>query len=192
MPNQNSPDFASSLEVAQALTDMSTADLLRLKQSAKLRSFGLTAVDWEDLISEAISRTLAGSRRWPRSIPFVAFLMQTVRSVASEEWRRLQKEQVTTESQLMAGDMETPIAISDLAITLIHPEREAIARHALKEIEMLFNADSEALEVLHGLAKGMTPSEVQSEANLTPIQYASAQKRIRRCLARNFLTGDQT
>src|SRR4051812_46898907 len=97
-------DLASPREVETALTRLSSADLVRIKQLAKLRAAGLTTVDWQDLLNGAISRMLAGTRRWPKSVPLVAFVAQTMRSVASEEWRRLDQDREILESDLTPTD----------------------------------------------------------------------------------------
>lgn len=178
--------FASIKELASALTALSTADLLRVKQIAKLRCVGLNSVTWEDLINEAVTRALSGTRRWPRTVPFVAFLAQTIRSVASEEWRRHDHEQTTLETDLGFDGTETSITLADFAVDLIDPEREVIARKTLGDIEVLFLDDNEAWAILRGFAEGVTPEQIQSSESLTKTQYASAQKRIRRRLARYF------
>jgi hypothetical protein len=60
------------------------------------------------------------------------------------------------------------------------PEREVIARRTLERIFTLFENDKNALAVLRGLGEGSNPAEIQRVNNITPQQYASAQKRIRR------------
>lgn len=186
-------DLASTQEAALTLRDLSQADLLRLKQIAKMRSSGLASLDWEDLVNEAVARVLAGTRRWPKSVPFIAFMAQTIRSVASEEWRRLDQAQVTLESEMASTDDGEPItSLADIAANPIHPEREVIARRTLREIEALFVDDAEAHQVLSGLAQGLAPAEIQTDSGMSPIQYASAQKRIRRGLARQFSVKDET
>ena len=180
--------FASTEELSSALTALSTADLLRVKQIARLRCVGLSSVTWEDLINEAVTRSLAGTRRWPRAVPFVAFLVQTIRSIASEEWRRRDHEQTTLETDLGFDEAETPMTLADFAVDLIDPEREVIARKTLGDIEALFLDDNEAGAILRGFAEGAMPEQIQSSASLTKTQYASAQKRIRRRLARYFAT----
>nr|WP_276978022.1 hypothetical protein [Ferrimicrobium acidiphilum] len=176
---------ATTAEVAAALAALSGADLVRLKRIAQLRSAGLSTVTWEDLINEAIVRSLTGTRRWPPSIPFIAFLAQTIRSIASEEWRRLDHEQTRVEADLGFGEDDDQ-SMADLAVDHIGPERNAIARKTLNDIELLFHDDDAAKAILHGFAQGATPKQVQSSASLTPTQYASAQRRIRRRLARHF------
>lgn len=173
-----------------ALARLSSADLLRIKQLARLRAAGLTRVDWQDLLNEAITRMLAGTRRWPKSVPLVAFLAQTMRSVASEEWRRLDQDGEVLESDLPPTDQGPPVALAEIAVNPIDPERETLARRTIEEIQHLFQDDDEAREVLNGMARGLTPEEIQSEARMSETRYASAQKRIRRRLARHFLTAE--
>jgi DNA-directed RNA polymerase specialized sigma24 family protein len=176
---------ANTAEVVAALAALSNADLVRLKQIAQLRSAGLFTVTWEDLVNEAAVRSLAGARRWPRSIPFIAFLAQTMRSIANEEWRRLEHEQTSVETDLGSGENDDQ-QIANLAVDHLTPERDVIARKTLNDIELLFHDDQEAKAILHGFAQGATPEQIQASASLTPTQYASAQRRIRRRLAHHF------
>lgn len=187
---QATDDFASVSEVALALANLSKADMTRIKQIAKLRSAGLDVMGWEDLLNESLQRMLEGVRRWPKSVPFIAFLAQTVRSVASDEWRRLRAENTGRESDLGLHADGSERSLADLAVNPIDPEREVVARRSLEEIEALFADDSEALGVIHGLAQGSTPQEVQHDGAMNSTQYASAQKRIRRRLSRLHLTKD--
>jgi DNA-directed RNA polymerase specialized sigma24 family protein len=181
-------DLASTTDVATALLSLTDADTVRLKRIAQLRTAGLVAIEWKDLINEAVSRALGETRRWPRSVPFIAFLAQTMRSIANEEWRRLHQEKVTLESDLGSSHSEGELMTLDvLAENAVHPEREVLARKTLEEIEALFKDDLEALATLNGLAGGLTPYEIQIKGGMSQTQYASSQKRIRRKLAREFL-----
>ncbi len=176
---------ATTAEVAAALAALSDADLVRLKRVAQLRSAGLNVITWEDLVNEAVARSLAGARVWPLHIPFIAFMAQTIRSIASEERRRVEHEQTSAETDLRSSeDDDHPIA--DRAVNDITPEREVIARRTLSAIEGLFQDDQEATAILQGFAEGATPEQIQASAALTPTQYASAQRRVRRRLARHF------
>lgn len=177
-------DVASREEVVQALQSLSKADLLRLKQLAKLRCVGLHVMDWEDLLNEAITRILAGSRRWPRQVPFLAFMAQTFRSIASEEWRRLELANTTSESDL--GDSHDSRALESAALDPIHPGREVLARKALEEIEALFQGDPSAMAILQGFAQGYTPDEIMGQNGFSSTQYATLQRRIRRKLSKHF------
>lgn len=180
----SSESFFSCEEAVQALTNLSVADLARIKQIAKLRSIGLVSMDWEDVVNESISRMLAGSRRWPRSVPFIAFMAQTIRSVASEEWRHPDHNMLISESQLFSAEDGPPVELADISINPIHPEREIAARSALEEIELIFKEDKVAITLLRAMAQGFSPEETQAAAGITETEYLSAQKRIRRCLNR--------
>jgi DNA-directed RNA polymerase specialized sigma24 family protein len=187
MPSQQLDDLASVEEAAHALRRISRTDLLRLGEIARMRAIGLPSVDWEDLLNEALTRVLSGTRRWPRTVPFIAFLAQAIRSVAGDEWRRLARSHVTSDSDLASGEADDFTALSgELATDGIDPEREVVARATLQQIDDLFMDDAEAQHVLMGLAQGMEPAEVQTGSNMSATQYATAQKRIRRRLARHF------
>jgi len=80
--------IASLKEVSAALAKLNSADMVRLAQFARLRAMGISSADWEDLLHEAIQRALSGSRKWPKKITILAFLLGTIRSVASEFRRK--------------------------------------------------------------------------------------------------------
>jgi DNA-directed RNA polymerase specialized sigma24 family protein len=179
-------ETASVEEAAAQLATMSKADLIRLEQFARLRTAGLPVLDWEDLLHEAIDRILSGSRKWPKSIPFVAFMCGTMRSIASEFWRdRSTKQEITMTDLAPKRDSEAN-ALDHIADEHPDPEREASARELLKTIRALFEDDADALAVLQGLAIGAAPKEILRNGDMTPKAYASAQKRIRRTIARAF------
>jgi DNA-directed RNA polymerase specialized sigma24 family protein len=68
---------------------LSEFDLLRLKTIARLYARGLPPdVMWEDLLQEALTRVLTGSRRPPYGVALVAFVAGIMRSLKSEHWRR--------------------------------------------------------------------------------------------------------
>jgi len=183
-PTEN---YASAQEVAGALVTLSSANKARLRYAAHLRSIGLIGVSWEDLLSEAAARALSGTRRWPKDVPFVAFMMQTVRSIASEEWHRLSTRGETLESDLQAtDDNQEGSVLAEIVLDTVTPERVAQARSALREIEGLFIDDPDALSVFRGLALGHSPEETQVQAGMSAVSYASTQRRIRRTLANHF------
>lgn len=173
---------------AAALAALSDADLLRLKRFAELRSLRLPLMSWSDLLNEAIARVLDGSRCWPPDVDFVVFMLQSIRSIASEQWRRIERTPVTREADLSAGESSNTerASLDDVGRTEVNPEREVLAERTVQDVMAIFRADRQATAILEGLAEGDTPADIQRRAGMTPIQYASAQRRIRRTLARTF------
>jgi DNA-directed RNA polymerase specialized sigma24 family protein len=179
--------------VAAALATLSDADLLRLKHFAQLRSLRLPLLNWSDLLNEAIVRALDGSRLWPPDVDFIVFLLQSIRSIASEQWRRIQRAPVTREADLApadSGNIERA-SLDELGRHELTPEREVLAAFALRDVMTIFRADQHANAILEGLAEGDSPTDIQHRTGMTPIQYASAQRRIRRALARAFPDGGE-
>ena len=158
------------------------ADLLRLQRFAQLRAPLAPSMDWQDLLQEAIARILDGRRQWPRSIDFMAFMRQTIRSIASERRRReLRKPE--------HAEFDDEQMIDSALSSAGQPERVVATSNLLEEIHTLFANDPEVLAVLSGIAADESPKEIQSRSGMSTTQYASAQKRIRRGLTRAFPNG---
>jgi DNA-directed RNA polymerase specialized sigma24 family protein len=162
---------ATRQELETALARLSTEELTKLQVLASVRATGLAHMDWADLLQEAIVRALSGSRAWPRDVPLLAFLAQTMRSVANESWLGMQRADAAF------------VEIESADAQPLDPEREAAAAEALQRLNALFVGDPDTLAVLEGMALGSAPAEIQRQYAITPQRYAAAQKRIRRRLA---------
>lgn len=186
-----SDNIASPAEVAQALRELADADLLRLQEYGRLRTLGMPWMNGADLFHEAIARALGGDRRWPRDVAFVAFLRESMRSIAHEEMRRRIEGPVLTQSELgTARSAEEPDPFENIGDERAGPEREVAARQALEVIYSTFAHDANALAVLAGMAQGLAPDEICKAAQISITEYQTAQKRIRRRLARTESGGE--
>ncbi len=179
-------DVATLEESAAALRRLSDGELRRLEQLARLRAIGLHAVDWRDLLHEAIARLLDGSRRWPLDVSLVVFLRETMRSIASDHWRRLEESVVMAEAELGVHEETGEGALDNATDPVASPERRTSAAETLIRIEEAFKGDEDALKVMTGMAAGKTPREIREEVGMNEKRYASTQRRIRRRLAREF------
>ena len=174
-------DVATVEECVEGLRQLSDDDLRRLEQVARIRAMGLHAVDWDgDLLHEAIGRMLDGRRKWPRGVSLVTFLVQTVRSIASDHWRRLENPSVRTESEVATDGASISGVVGNAPDVAMQPERRAIAAEALAAFEGLFADDEDALRVIDGIASGKSPSEIQEETGMDATRYATTRRRIRR------------
>ena len=181
--------LATKDEIAAELRCLSDADLRRLERIARIRVTGLHAVDWQDLLNEAIVRLLDGSRRWPREVPLVVFLRETMRSIASEYWRRLKAPVIVSDSEANADSLTGGGIVDNTADWTTQPERRASAEEILGLIEQELADDADALQVIDGMVRGKSPRTIQEEVCMNATRYASTQRRIRRRLARMFPDG---
>ncbi len=175
--------------VESAWRGLSAQDHIRLKRIAQVRAFGLPDMEWQDLVQEAVTRTLSGSRKWPSDVPFLAFLAQTMRSIANEQWLLRNRRNEVSQSDFSEGEKQESAIfgyLDSVAVDHISPERQLLATRAITDLENYFAEDAEALLLLRGIAEGSTPVELQQAYGLTKTKYESAQKRIRRKIAKGI------
>lgn len=181
-------DVATPDEVADALGALSPVEIARMNMIARIRARYAPGLEWRELLHDAIDKALSGKRKWPRHLPFLVFMRETMRSQASEHRRKAAFGLVTTEADLPArADRDS--VIGQVPSPVPSQERDVFARQMLSQVLSLFECDTAALAVLDGLARGLDPAEVQKNAGITATQYASAQKRIRRGLVHAFPEG---
>jgi DNA-directed RNA polymerase specialized sigma24 family protein len=174
----------SPAETALARALVTATDLLRLKAIARLHARGLPPdVGWDDLLQEAFARFIGGSRRQPEGVAIVVFLAGVMRSLKAEHWRRVVQE--TREPLFMPGVRELD------ADSRHDPERALIAWQELSTVERLFADDPLALQIVAGLAEGLSAEEIRRAHDIPKIDYESARRRMRRILLREGLTCGQ-
>lgn len=174
---------------AQALArNLVTAmDLLRLKSVARLYARGLPPeIGWSDLLQEAFTRVLDGSRTCPEGLPMVPFLAGVMRSIRTEHYRRARRHlahlpQIRVELD-PGGDLAPGEA--DRAADL---ERSLMAMDLLTEIYRLFADDPRSLQIIEGLFEGLSPEQIRAKYDMSKTDYDSTRKRMRRTLLREGL-----
>jgi DNA-directed RNA polymerase specialized sigma24 family protein len=175
-------------ETALALNLIGRMDFLRLKSIARWHARGLPPdVTWDDLLQEAITRVLVGSRRQPQGVKMVAFLAGIMRSLRAEHWRRARHGPGSADSLRIdhKRDLSKEPALRDSAPD---PEQSLMAREELCAIEGLFAGDIVALRIIAGLAEGRSAAQIRDAAGISKTDYDSARRRIRRALLREGLT----
>jgi DNA-directed RNA polymerase specialized sigma24 family protein len=174
-------------ETALALELVTELELLRLKTLARWYGRGLPPdVTWEDLLQEALTRILVGSRQASAHVPTVAFVAGVMRSLRSEHFRRVGRRNSARRSPSSSSSADDLHA--KLAEWTPGPENALVAEQELTAIRGLFRDDPTAWAIIDGLAGGLTAEEIRSAAGLTETEYASARKRMRRRLLEEGLT----
>ena len=130
-------------EASERLTELlSSREAVRLELVARRLVRGRQQP--EDLLQEAFVRTLGGQRRWPRSVGAVAFVVQTMRSIAYD-WNTEAKRQVVHPPDddvpsLAATPAEIAEAMSEERFLLQQlqddPEVHALAEALIAEWDM--------------------------------------------------------
>jgi RNA polymerase sigma-70 factor (ECF subfamily) len=175
-------------QTALALNLVSKMDLLRLKAIARVYARGLaTQVTWEDLLQEALTRVIAGSRRKPEGITMVAFVAGILRSLRADYMRRATRESGGTDALHLNHERGSSRAIS-LMDPAPGPERTLTARQELHLIRKLFADDQPVLQIIDGLADGLSAEQIRVATGRSKIEYDSARKRMRRVLLREGLS----
>ena len=176
-------------ETALALNLVTETDLLRLKAIARLHARGLPAdVSWDDLLQEAFARVISGSRRKPEGISMVVFLSGVMRSLRSEHWRRAQLQSRNPYApRTLLRDSHTSQELEPTDPTP-DPERSMIAWQEMARVNRLFADDPLALQIVLGLAEGLSPEEIRKMSGISKTDYDSARRRMRRALLREGLT----
>ncbi len=175
-------------ETALALRLIGEIDLLRLKTIARLYARGLPPdVAWDDLLQEALTRVLVGSRKQPEGVTMVAFLAGIMRSLKAEHWRRSRKGAASPDVLQIDAVNEGPreLALQDQAPG---PERSLSAQQEIIAIKQLFAKDHVALKIIDGLGHGLSAEQIRVAAGLSRTVYDSARRRMRRTLLREGLT----
>jgi DNA-directed RNA polymerase specialized sigma24 family protein len=183
------PQELPQTPAAQALalklvTDM---DLLRLKAVARLYARGLPPeVGWADLLQDAFTRVLDGSRKCPEGLPMAAFLAGVMRSIRAEHCRRARKTAARLPQMLAQFELRDDPE-SEAGDPTPDPERSLIAMQLLSEIQRLFADDLQAQQVIEGLFEGLSPDQICARYGMSKTGYDSTRRRMRRALLREGL-----
>jgi DNA-directed RNA polymerase specialized sigma24 family protein len=166
-------------DIAAAIRALSDTDLLRLQALARLWTRGMPgSLGWADVMQEAITRALDGSRKWPPGVPILAFLSGVMRSICDDHWRF-----EVREAKVIVRDADAAEFGAD-DTSAADPERVVAAAQALSDIYQLFVNDKAALTIIAGLADGLTAAEICKTYGMTERDYDTTRKRMRRALLR--------
>src|SRR5258706_8910781 len=105
-------EYATDEEVVATVRALSDADHIRVARVASFRARALAGSGLghtaDDLVQEAIARTLKGKRHWRKSVTFVTHLTKTIRSIsnhhATDELRSGAALFGTSEEAILGGD----------------------------------------------------------------------------------------
>ena len=169
-------------ETSQALSDLSDADMLRLGKISHRFSRG--RIDPDDLLQRAFVALLSGDRKWPRDIDLMCFMVGTIRSLASSQFKSLSHSPElhlvgTAEDDTIEDPMETTIPTPEPnaeQCLISEQETKAICEAVLK----IFEDDEIAKVIVEGTMEGIPAEDLRELTGLDQTAYNSKKRLIRR------------
>ncbi len=175
-------EYATDEEVVAAIRSLTNADGVRLGKIARFRARGLAGLGLglsaDDLLQEAIKRTLGRTRRWRKKVPFVMHLSKTIRSISSHAPDELKGGVVVP-----AASTRIPTAGSTASRSssrLGTRSAPLLSLNSSRRSRRSSQTTPEVALVLDGLASGMKGPEIQHDLQITETQYETIMTRLRR------------
>jgi len=178
-------------QVVAAVDGLTALDRARL---AKVEQRHLTGTDFAagDLVQEAVCAAMFEEKRCPHTTPFIAFLAQSMRNIASRRRKGLKRHvpiaggatQDEVDDDL---DDDTPGAEDQV----IQAEQERRAAEVWAVLGPLYAVDEEVSLVLLGWEEDMRGKELREFAGVTQDRLDYIIKKIRRIAARHYPEGWQ-
>lgn len=201
-PHDLPDNTATPDDVRQAIEALSKEETYRLRKAADILIGGTEYQASVEIINEAIVRTISAAnggngRRWPKDVPFMAYMIQTIKGLANDS-RESSAQTKTDHIEAMAVDGlsaeevlgRLELCHPDIVTTVIEfeetQERQDRAKSAADKIDAHFSGDSEITWIIMGHKDGQSPAEIRELAEMTETQYNSARRRFRRGLEKLF------
>lgn len=204
LADHETKQIATAEQIRAAIEGLTEEDYARLRRAGSAFLYGSEYTDPLELMNEAIARAMHGAgqtkgRHWPLHVPFVAFLIMTMSSIANASTESLTQ----TVTRSIADFVPDGVAYSDFALEplrvtsaegeqLDEEERASESARTAKvfaDIEAFFADDEEVLMLVLCLRDGQRPREIQESAGMTVTQYNTARRRLRRGLTKLGLGG---
>lgn len=168
-------EFHSLAEVEKAIAGLAPTEVVQLRRFARARLvFCSRELSEDELISEALARSLEDRRQWNRKLNIVQHLIGVMRSIAGDQRRTRQ-----AKSELLSEDVVCPaeLVIDDDTVEITDVlDTEAV----LSVIFSTFQDDGHSMMILEGLLEGEKRQKVMSKSGMSEKEYGAARKRITR------------
>jgi DNA-directed RNA polymerase specialized sigma24 family protein len=190
LPAAASSGALSADAFMSALHGLTEEEWIRVGEAAR-RYASYCATIADDLLSEAITRTLDGKRHCPCDEHPVAFLIQTMRSIA-HELRQAGKRTVGMDDVKPTTKDGTKIAFDpkddcpDPEQMLADKQAEDAIRSA---ILALFPDDPVARDLAEGIMAELEGEELRAYVGLEPVAFASKRRFVRRRIDKAYPDG---
>jgi DNA-directed RNA polymerase specialized sigma24 family protein len=175
-------------EIEQAIHSFSTPDWNRLDHVARYLCRGRD-LDPKDLLQEALTRALDGSRTCPANVQVIRFLSEAMRSIASD----------TTEAMRRQPEFQAVPLLGEDGSVIDVPDREPSAEERLISLREAKRISAAVLEIFAddpiaeimvvGIIEDMDGEELRALTELDKTSFASKRRFIRRRITDAFPKG---
>jgi len=186
-PQDLCPDeYASTEESHAAISTISDDEYIKLMVIAAFfcgeRRLRRDQLEPEELLGEAISRTLAGDRKWRRNrVNIVRHLDRCMESISGHAVAH-EKAKTEMSEAVFAGEFDEKTQ-APRATQRADAEMRVLAIDELEQIRNLFKESPTAFQVLQLKAAGHTESEIILKLGIGKKGYEAARKKIERTMA---------
>lgn len=179
-------------QVVAAVDGLTDLDRARL---AKVEHRHLAGTDFApgDLIQEAVCAAMFEEKRCPHATPFIAFLAQSMRNIASRRRKRLNRHvPIASGATQDEADDDLKDDTPGAEDQVIQAEQERRATDVWAVLGPLYAIDEEVSLVLLGWEEGMRGKELREFASVTQDRLDYIIKKIRRIAAKHYPKGWQS
>lgn len=186
----------------QAYECLTNDELYRLHKLARALLAGTEYSDPQELLNETLVRTLRAAngekgRRWPKSVPFVAFIGQTMKGLADDSLNSSYIKQTQEMEALATEKLAADEAIGGhdhahadvVALAIEAGENSDTRDRAIQDaarIDAHFADDDEVGWLVMGHKDGLKAAEIRDLSGMDQTQYETARRRFRRGLEKLF------
>jgi hypothetical protein len=191
--DRSAGEFLDVDEVVAACKALAPDDKLKL-MAVERALLGGTGRQVKELLAEALYRVSCGSRRCPKHVAVIAFLIETMRSISSHD-RERQKRQ----TEINPDDADTVARVSitpgALASDVYNPEEALLRREAAEEPSAVdtiyghFDGDEEAQLLIMGWADGLRGEKLRDFVGVDQARLDYLGKKVRRKMMKLYPNG---
>jgi DNA-directed RNA polymerase specialized sigma24 family protein len=171
--------YATAAEVEGALLTLTETDYVKLRMIAKLfcrsRKFSTSVIEPDDLLSEAVLKTLAMEKKWNKEVSIVRHLDRAMENISGHLARARQK-------VVPLPDGLTRSHTDNATEPSLRPStsNEIGTDDPQSLVSSVFGDDKSAALVLVRQAQGFQKRDIVQELGINDVQYDTIMRRIRR------------
>lgn len=179
--------IATNLEICFAFYKLDRAGRLGVLEGYAARYIhGTSFAEPADLVQEALTRALEGSRQWPLRASFVVFMCLAMRSIAESDRNRngqeLSRSLSIDDEDASSGIVPKAPSLSPEEMLGLMQQLRAAAEAVNLARKSLGEDDAPANNVIDGLLQGMAPREIREQWTMSARTFDSARHRAARTL----------